>query len=318
MQVDANVRKGASPPQDSNRPDWLTSKIAAQVVTIWPDQAAWILANCFERNRKIRVGRIEQWSSQLRDGKWSLNGESIKFDSNCKLVDGHHRLHACVETGIGITTVVMTGTDPVRSRQTVDIGMPRTMGDMLSMSGSRNGILVASTVRALHLLWSKGASRNPPDVFNPEALTRDVEYIQSIADAFEQEIEMACEATKGLPKRWGQLGSVAALWMEFWRASSVSHASEFWDAIITGAGLDQNDARLALRNRLQADSTVPEVANEKRRINRQDLRNRTIIRTWNRWIRGDTAIIRSGVPVLQVAKSDTNSSNPYPVIESPA
>src|SRR5262245_40256746 len=45
----------------------------------------------------------------MKNGRWNLNGDTIKFSADDKLIDGQHRLQACVECGVGFPTLVARG-----------------------------------------------------------------------------------------------------------------------------------------------------------------------------------------------------------------
>jgi hypothetical protein len=45
-------------------------------------------------NRVINRQAVKTYIAQMKTGRWVLNGETICFDSNGVLRDGHHRLLA--------------------------------------------------------------------------------------------------------------------------------------------------------------------------------------------------------------------------------
>lgn len=81
------------------------------VERIDPDKAAKYLAEN-TRNRKIKVKHITNLAKAMTQGEWQVNGDAIRFDSNGKVVDGQHRLHAIIQSGVAITTVVIRNLDP--------------------------------------------------------------------------------------------------------------------------------------------------------------------------------------------------------------
>ena len=48
----------------------------------------------------------------MQNGEWKLNGKSICFDWNGRLLNGQHRLSAVVRSGVPLTTLVVRGLDP--------------------------------------------------------------------------------------------------------------------------------------------------------------------------------------------------------------
>ena len=52
---------------------------------------------------------VNEYIAQMRKGLWVLNGETVCFDANGALMDGHHRLLAIIESGITIEVLVVRG-----------------------------------------------------------------------------------------------------------------------------------------------------------------------------------------------------------------
>ena len=77
-----------------------------------------------------------------------MNGESIVFDGDLKLLDGQHRLMACAESGVTIQAMVVVGIAPSAS-MSIDQGYRKTGADMLAMHDMSNAQLLASVCRWL-------------------------------------------------------------------------------------------------------------------------------------------------------------------------
>lgn len=82
-------------------------------------------------NRNPKIGTL---CDALTDGEWVLNGATIVFSSNGRLLDGQNRLMACVSTGIAFDSVVVRGVTEV-SQDTMDTNVVRRIGDVLKMHG---------------------------------------------------------------------------------------------------------------------------------------------------------------------------------------
>lgn len=113
---------------------------------ITPDHAARILETRNTLNRNINFHKIEQAKRDIAARRFRVNGESIIFGNDGSLLDGQHRLHACVATGIPITTLCAFGIEP-DARNTIDQGKVRTTGDILQIDGVHDGNNVASIAR---------------------------------------------------------------------------------------------------------------------------------------------------------------------------
>ena len=110
------------------------------VVTITPEIAKdWLKrrplssdSSYSQRNVKPRV--VDRYCADMKSGNWVLNGEMIKFDIQGKLVDGQHRLEACIESGVSFNSFVLRNV-PVESFFTIDTGSIRSNRDVFRMSG---------------------------------------------------------------------------------------------------------------------------------------------------------------------------------------
>ena len=99
-------------------------KPTSAVEIITPDTARRYLS-CSTGNRPLRVSKIESLSERLRSGKWQIGDQAITFDINGRLINGHHRLTACVETGVSIQSFVTRGLPP-ESYFIIDEVIPKT------------------------------------------------------------------------------------------------------------------------------------------------------------------------------------------------
>lgn len=110
----------------------LRTKYGAELIHITPDVAQhWLTFNT--TNRQMVQARIDQYIADLQQGKWSSNGEAIKFAAG-KLLDGQNRLTASVLANAKFQTLVVFGLD-AESQVTMDTGRGRTPRDVLSIEG---------------------------------------------------------------------------------------------------------------------------------------------------------------------------------------
>lgn len=114
--------------------------------TITPKVAKIILEEKNPQNRKISEVKVTQAEDDLANGRFIANGESIIFGSDGMLLDGQHRLQACVNTGSVLETLCAFGIPP-GARFSVDRGKIRTTGDVLQLLGIPNGNNIASIAR---------------------------------------------------------------------------------------------------------------------------------------------------------------------------
>ena len=55
---------------------------------ITPEMAKEYLGMNTDNYRKLNNGRVLTYSADMKNGKWQMNGESIKFSENGALMDG--------------------------------------------------------------------------------------------------------------------------------------------------------------------------------------------------------------------------------------
>lgn len=127
--------------------------IKARIKLITPEMAKKILDKAAESgciNRQINRFKVETYADAIKKGQWKDNGVAISFDENGILMDGQHRLHACILAGLPISVMVHENVSR-DTFDTFDCGVPRTAGQVLSMAGiSKYSHTVASIVRGVN------------------------------------------------------------------------------------------------------------------------------------------------------------------------
>jgi hypothetical protein len=130
----------------SQKPDrvFVTPEIAAE----------WLSHNT--GNRRLVANHVASLEAVLNRGEWALNGETIKFSSSGRLLDGQHRLTACVNSGVGFWTYVIFGL-PEAAFDTIDTNArPRKPGDILSINGKLHANSLAACVKFLWVFSQNG------------------------------------------------------------------------------------------------------------------------------------------------------------------
>lgn len=102
-------------------------------------------------NRNISKVVVDSYALTMKQGKWLLNGEPIVFDMNDTLLNGHHRLHAIIKSGVPIQTFVTRGVEH-ESYTTFDCGRHRTVGQLIGMQGVLNYNTIAASVTTSYKL----------------------------------------------------------------------------------------------------------------------------------------------------------------------
>src|SRR5207302_6854563 len=125
-----------------------------EIVTITPELAQeWLDRG--GTNRKITRRRIEAMTAAIQHGEWRLTGEAIKLDADGRVRDGQNRLHAIVEAGIPVRSVVARGVSE-EAFDVMDTGRPRTAADVLGIHGYPSQNALAAAARGLMFIERYG------------------------------------------------------------------------------------------------------------------------------------------------------------------
>lgn len=116
--------------------------------TITPQVAAAVLTTRNGGNRHISPTKAMQATHDVANGNFVLNGETMIFSNEGKLLDGQHRLSAVVAGGKAIVSAVSLGMIP-ESADTVDQGKTRSARDVMARNGYANSNELGSVGRFL-------------------------------------------------------------------------------------------------------------------------------------------------------------------------
>lgn len=118
--------------------------MSATIQTISPKDAAVMLKSNVS-NRPIDNRVVTSYAEAMMRGEWVLNGEAIIVSDDGVLLDGQHRLAACVKANIPMTAVVVQGI-PRAAQATIDRGKGRTPGNVLHLLGEQNANATAGAL----------------------------------------------------------------------------------------------------------------------------------------------------------------------------
>lgn len=214
----------------------MNTQITTQVMTVTPATAAEWLANN-PNNRKLAKHVISEYASAIRNGDWSLNGESIKISVGGELLDGQHRLSAIVRAKAPIQSIVIMGL-PDDVINTVDVGKKRTTSDIFSMGRIKYSPQVSGTVTILFNIENGYKFQSKVTTLNAQRYLADhPEVADSVAFT---------QVNKGALKWRPQFGAAHALFSR----KSREAADDFFVRLSTGTGLSANEGVYRLREKL--------------------------------------------------------------------
>lgn len=131
--------------------------IESEYAVITPDMARKFLETN-SRNRNIYQPIIERYAEKMRAGKWQFTADAIRFDRNGILIDGQHRLLACIAANTPFSALIIRNLDP-DIMEVIDSGKKRTSGDALHMIGIPSSNNVASVCRWLLTVKKGGPTK---------------------------------------------------------------------------------------------------------------------------------------------------------------
>jgi hypothetical protein len=239
---------------------------------IEPAQAeAWLGLN--KRNRNIRKAYVVSLADAIRRGEWQLNGDAIRFSKDGDLLDGQHRLHAIVEAGVPIRSLVVSGLD-LEAQDTIDRGAKRTLGDVFTIHGITEAKAMAAAASWLHRFeaGTAGKGQGGATTVSPAQALAVYERNPDLHDSIRAGRLMADSGLRLRPS------AAVALHYLFAKIDRLD-ADQFFDALANGTGLAAGDPVLVLRNALIRNAS-------------QRLRQRPAvlvawtIKAWNYWRAG--------------------------------
>jgi len=215
-----------------------------QDVLITPGMAAEYLKANAENNRKPKAAKVTSYARDMKEGRWiHPTGESIKFDTSGRLVDGQNRLMAVIEADMPAMFTVFRNV-AVEAMPVLDSGASRSFGDAMAVAGAPNRFHVATVVRWI-TGWDKGVRRGIGGGYNPTHQELLDHYVAD-SDAYDTAgVRGKDVSSQGL----GNAGAAGVAYFLFNRLNSEA-TKIFFDRVISGANLAEAEPELVLRNRL--------------------------------------------------------------------
>jgi hypothetical protein len=211
----------------------------ATIETVTPEIAAKYVA-LSDNIRQSDPRRVTRLATIIREGRWHLTNDSVAFDSKGRLVNGEHRLRACIEAGKPIVIGVLRGMDDAVC---IDTGSPRSVMLVLrGMGGVDTAGMAAMARLAIHYEMGNMdllASRT----LSPADHEMIVNYVLAHPDMLDS-LRIARKAHKVMQR------SVLAFVHWKGKEDHPDKADAFVEALANGANLTPDNAALRLRERL--------------------------------------------------------------------
>ena len=187
-------------------------------------------------NRKLRDTHVKSLARDMEAGAWIFNGQPIKIAISGRLIDGQHRLSACVASGVPFQTLVVEGLDD-EVFTTFDTGQRLGLAAVLRDAGYADGVTLAASIALLVKVYGLGW-RTPTSH----------EGLAFLADHPELVASVAASSSNGMATRTPRslLSALDYLVGEVEREA----ADAFMGSLSTGADIRAGTALLVLREYL--------------------------------------------------------------------
>ena len=242
----------------NEKPVVITSTRQVKWVRVTPGVAANWLEEHNRNNRTIRQDHVARLAADMKSGKWrGQNGEAIRFDTENRLIDGQHRLYACISSGVPFDSLLITGVDP-EDYSTIDTGKSKSMADFLGpVHGAKNVHLLSAVLRLVYA-WVNGqldqAGKKTATISELELIYRDH---PKLSDSVDRVSAAMRNVVRLMPPAYIGLIHYAAT-LEG-RSASVE---SFFERLGNGLGLLEDDPVYQLRKFLLAQ--IPAKARRRR------------------------------------------------------
>lgn len=223
-------------------------KCVIEEVLITPAIAAeWLNQNGL--NRPKRPKHIVFLGGEMAAGNWVLNGETIKISSKKNILDGQHRLQACIDYGVSFRSLVVSNV-PNDAFKTIDTGKARTGADAIFLHVPGTHAKTAATLAAAltwrrRLLGGLAKDSNSVSVSNTELLVEVSRHPKMWSC-----VEFTAELKQG-PALVPVSACTALLYLI--QSQHADKAATFIRGLLTGEQLSKTNPAFVLRTILQRD-----------------------------------------------------------------
>ena len=256
--------------------------INAKVVTLTPTKCRLLLERN-AHNRKPSAPTIKLYADQMQNGSWQLNGEPIIIADNGDVLDGQHRMRACVESGTPFQTLIVYNV-PRDSFGTIDTGKTRNGADVLTISTGmkpeKARICAAAAGKCIDfsMTGTLQESAHVRAMSTPDKRATWIMEHPRIVGIVDTIMEY------GRPGRIIAAGDSAFLWYFMEQKSDLTY--DFFDGFLSGINLSEHDPRLALRQKIESSNRSTSRLHKSAKIG-------SVVRAWDWYVRGKETVYHS-------------------------
>ena len=222
---------------------------AAHIVTIDVATAdALLLRNT--RNRKINLQNLNKILTDMRNDDYRFTGGSIVLSTTGTLLDGQHRLTGVVSSCVSIEVVLVTGVEAL-AQTNMDSGRVRTLPEILRLAGEVNENSLAAAIVGIQS-WERG-ERASDSSTGLTPINTSLEFLEEhpVLRDVVREAYAVSQRIPGLTNK-----QVCQMVWAFDKLDQGDRV-DFFAKLMSGAGLEEGNPVLVLRNFLTKDASAP-------------------------------------------------------------
>jgi hypothetical protein len=207
-----------------------------EILVVTPEIAqGWLSTQV--RNRSLIEHKVNQYASDMVAGRWHLSDSAICFDKSGALINGQHRLHACIRSGVSFTTLVMRGME-ADAQFFMDLGSRRSLKHALELEGESGTKAKAAMTRMIAVLCGHNEDWTAP-------------FGRKVYELNKEGIELICIAMGTGQRKLSRAAVTGSLAFCYRRTPET--VLYFAERLRIGAGLSEGDPAFVVREYLLAD-----------------------------------------------------------------
>jgi len=206
---------------------------------VTPEQAAKWLDTLNVGNRAISPGEVRRWADKFHLGRYQCTHQGIAFDPDGNLIDGQTRLAGLALSGVPGAWFQTTYNLPRSTFDVMDAGRARQAGQLIP------GPHAAAKAASARLLLSFPRLAVPTRKVDIEEI---IDSYMAHRDAIDSTAILANQVYRATGIQAATHGALLAI-VTSSGGPAASLVAPWVEHLVTGAGLDAGDPRLALRNR---------------------------------------------------------------------
>jgi hypothetical protein len=211
--------------------------MSIRIETITPEIATKYLSTQL-RNRKIKISHVNALTRAMVEGTFLFSGDPIRFNKFGELIDGQHRLNACINSNKNFDALIVTDLEP-EAQNVIDTGVKRGPGDIYGLKGYTNPNHLTATLR---WLWRFDTNQQVSYTTSPQISDLDATLLKHSGVKDSLGVGVRCSPL--------MIKSLGAALHTLFSEKHPRDTNTFFENLINGEGLFRGEPTYILRARL--------------------------------------------------------------------